>query len=262
MAKQCFSRLFVSFRTFKKIYLLTQTLYIHIHTVTGKKMMLRVLRRRLLTPVTATTAPATASTPHNIHIHTQAPPTTRAYHCLASTSSLRRPPPTTTAAPLPSLSLLPRSFAAAAADLGKGIDIFSPASTEEGGGELEGGKERTFLLGYDGQGFEVRDVNFRGSILALPNACFLWKPRRLEEITPEALAPLLLVKPPIEIVIVGSGEKLERPLPKETLEFMAAKGIAVEHMDTASACSTFNILNQEDRRVAGALLAVDEEETM
>lgn len=28
----------------------------------------------------------------------------------------------------------------------------------------------------------------------------------------------------------------------------------------SSACSTFNILNQEDRRVVGALLAVDEEE--
>lgn len=28
----------------------------------------------------------------------------------------------------------------------------------------------------------------------------------------------------------------------------------------SSACATFNILNQEDRRVVGALLAVDEDE--
>jgi NADH dehydrogenase [ubiquinone] 1 alpha subcomplex assembly factor 3 len=126
------------------------------------------------------------------------------------------------------------------------------------GNEEEAGRERTFLLGYDGQGFEVRDVNYRGSILALPTACFLWKPKKIEEITPESLAPLLIVKPAIEILIIGTGEEVVgRALALTTLKFLAANGVAVEHMDTTSACSTFNILNQEDRRVAAALLAVD-----
>lgn len=112
--------------------------------------------------------------------------------------------------------------------------------------------------------------------------------------------------------MVGSGEKLDRPLPQATREWLTKQGIAVEQMDTvrfffcfiasspsfflrgacnpiisptqppslspyththkthrhrqltnqtqSSACATFNILNQEDRRVVGALLAVDEEE--
>eukprot|EP00624_Nannochloropsis_granulata_P003391 evm.model.NODE_27169_length_92994_cov_27.080458.31 len=137
------------------------------------------------------------------------------------------------------------------ADLGKGVDILAP-------GEEETGKDRTFLLGYDGGGFEVRDINYRGSILAMPSACFLWKPRKVEEITPESLAALMVVRPPIEILVVGSGEDfVGRPLAPATLAFLAANGVAVEHMDTTSACSTFNILNQEDRRVAAALLAVD-----
>ena len=137
------------------------------------------------------------------------------------------------------------------ADLGKGFDLLAP-------GDEETGRDRTFLLGYDGGGFEVRDINYRGSILALPSACFLWKPRKVEEITPESLAPLLVVKPPIEILVVGTGEEfVDRPLAPATLAFLAANGVAVEHMDTTSACSTFNILNQEDRRVAAALLAVD-----
>lgn len=59
------------------------------------------------------------------------------------------------------------------------------------------GQQRTFLLGYDGRGFEVRDVNYRGSILAFPRACFLWRARTIEDVTPEALAPILMVKPPI-----------------------------------------------------------------
>ncbi len=135
------------------------------------------------------------------------------------------------------------------------MDLLAPVETGPDGAVV--GLERTFLLGYDGQGFEVRDVNYRGSVLALPSACFLWKPRVVEDITPAALAPLLLVKPPIEILVVGTGQRVGRPLPPATVEFLAAKGVALELMDTASACSTFNILNQEDRRVAGAFLAVD-----
>ncbi|EWM27619.1 NADH dehydrogenase [ubiquinone] 1 alpha subcomplex assembly factor 3 [Nannochloropsis gaditana] len=145
-----------------------------------------------------------------------------------------------------------RQQSRAFSDLGKGIDVLAV------GNEEEAGRERTFLLGYDGQGFEVRDVNYRGSILALPTACFLWKPKKIEEITPESLAPLLIVKPAIEILIIGTGEEVVgRALALTTLKFLAANGVAVEHMDTTSACSTFNILNQEDRRVAAALLAVD-----
>ena len=63
--------------------------------------------------------------------------------------------------------------------------------------EGEEGQQRTFLLGYDGRGFEVRDINYRGSILAFPRACFLWRARTIDDVTPEALAPLLMVKPPI-----------------------------------------------------------------
>ncbi len=35
-------------------------------------------------------------------------------------------------------------------------------------------------------------------------------------------------------MIVGAGEKLEKPLPKATEEWLAKQGIAVEQMDTVS----------------------------
>lgn len=40
-------------------------------------------------------------------------------------------------------------------------------------------------------------MNYRGSILAFPKACFLWRARTIEDITPDTLAPVLMVKPPI-----------------------------------------------------------------
>jgi uncharacterized protein len=35
-----------------------------------------------------------------------------------------------------------------------------------------------------------------------------------------------------EIVVVGAGEKLDKPLPKATVDWLAKQGIAVEQMDT------------------------------
>lgn len=70
----------------------------------------------------------------------------------------------------------------------------------------EEGQQRTFLLGYDGRGFEVRDINYRGSILAFPKACFLWRARTVDDITPEALAPILMVKPPIGACVSFPGQ--------------------------------------------------------
>lgn len=123
-----------------------------------------------------------------------------------------------------------RGLASVPADLGKGVDILAvrerdtssalpklthdsiqfnnhhhhaqPPHTQPQDGEEQ---QRTFLLGYDGRGFEVRDINYRGSILAFPNACFLWRARTVADITPEALAPILMVKPPIGACVRGRG---------------------------------------------------------
>lgn len=43
-------------------------------------------------------------------------------------------------------------------------------------------------------------------------------------------------------------------LPEAFTRGLAAKGISVEAIDTPNAAATFNILNQEGRKVAGALL--------
>jgi uncharacterized protein len=45
----------------------------------------------------------------------------------------------------------------------------------------------------------------------------------------------LLVVLATEIVVVGSGVRLEKPVAKELVEMLRAKGVAVEQMDTVSA---------------------------
>lgn len=64
----------------------------------------------------------------------------------------------------------------------------------------------------------------------------------------EALASL-----EVEVVIFGSGLRLRFPHPA-WLAPLAKRRIGIETMDTAAACRTYNILAQEGRDVAVALL--------
>lgn len=57
----------------------------------------------------------------------------------------------------------------------------------------------------------------------------------------------------VEVVIFGSGPRIRFPRPA-WLAPLAARRIGIETMDTAAACRTYNILAQEGREVAVALL--------
>jgi uncharacterized protein len=57
----------------------------------------------------------------------------------------------------------------------------------------------------------------------------------------------------VEVVIFGSGSRIRFPRPV-WLKSLVARRIGIETMDTAAACRTYNILAQEGRDVAAALL--------
>ncbi len=60
-----------------------------------------------------------------------------------------------------------------------------------------------------------------------------------------------------EIVLFGSGARQRFPTAEITRPLIEA-GIAVEVMDTGAACRTYNILSSEDRRVAAALMMIED----
>lgn len=72
-----------------------------------------------------------------------------------------------------------------------------------------------------------------------------------EQLGPEHFAALAQLK--VEVVIFGSGRRIRFPQPA-WIAPLAARRIGVETMDTAAACRTYNILAQEGREVAVALL--------
>jgi uncharacterized protein len=74
---------------------------------------------------------------------------------------------------------------------------------------------------------------------------------RFEDLGPEHFD--VLAGLPVEVVIFGSGDRIRFPKPA-WLATLAQRRIGIETMDSAAACRTYNILAQEGRQVAVALL--------
>lgn len=67
------------------------------------------------------------------------------------------------------------------------------------------------------------------------------------------LAPVLALDPRPEILILGTGARLEWP-GGELRRAARAAGIALEAMDSGAAARTWNLLVAEGRRVAALIL--------
>ena len=78
-----------------------------------------------------------------------------------------------------------------------------------------------------------------------------WPSSRFEDLGPEHFAQLAQLD--AEVVIFGSGSRIRFPT-AAWLQPLMARRIGIETMDTAAACRTYNILAQEGRSVAAALL--------
>ncbi|KAJ7228163.1 DUF498-domain-containing protein [Mycena pura] len=99
--------------------------------------------------------------------------------------------------------------------------------------------------------------------LLLPAACilldgkvFLWDvPDKTTQWGREHLAMFEVVVPRPEILILGTGAELVHP-PPSFRSYLTDLGIQVDVMSTRNACSTFNLLAEEGRRVAAALAPI------
>jgi len=78
-----------------------------------------------------------------------------------------------------------------------------------------------------------------------------WPAARFEDLEAQHFEQLAQLD--CEIVIFGSGARIRFPQ-AAWLRPLMAKRVGIETMDTAAACRTYNILAQEGRSVAAALL--------
>jgi uncharacterized protein len=111
---------------------------------------------------------------------------------------------------------------------------------------------RQVIEGYGASAFRVAGILYAGSILVFPDATLEWPVSRFEDVTLDALQPVV-ERGGTEILLLGCGARMQR-VPAALRQALKGAGISLDAMDTGAACRTYNVLLAEDRRVAAALL--------
>ncbi|XP_068598362.1 NADH dehydrogenase [ubiquinone] 1 alpha subcomplex assembly factor 3 isoform X1 [Brachionichthys hirsutus] len=112
---------------------------------------------------------------------------------------------------------------------------------------------RLMIHSYSEQGFTINGSSVLGPCAVLPPAILQWKVGSYKDITEESVSLFHMIVPRIEILVLGTGARLERINPS-VLALLKRKGIAVEVQDTPNACATFNLLSGEGRITAAGLI--------
>jgi len=117
-------------------------------------------------------------------------------------------------------------------------------------------REPPAIEGYGGGGFRIGGARIAGSVLILDDLARPWPVSALADLTLEALAPVFAAgRATVEFVLVGAGP-VTAPPPKGLRQALQAEGLGLEVMDTSSACRLYNVLAQDGRRIAAALIAI------
>jgi uncharacterized protein len=138
-----------------------------------------------------------------------------------------------------------------------------------------GSKPKINITGFSESGFNVKNmmklldarlesdtdgtVHMNGSMIAFPNAAFLWSIEEPKDVTIESLSSVLLYRPKLDYLFIGcDGGYGSIPQLTAIQNHMRLQGVCVEQMMLHNAIGTFNVLNGEDRLVAVALLMAKE----
>ena len=110
---------------------------------------------------------------------------------------------------------------------------------------------------YGTGGFRISGRRHEGSVILHQDRVFAWLARSINEILPSALDAVIddpASRP--QILLIGCGARFTA-MPPGLRKWAEANTIAADIMDTGAAARTYNILRQEDRPVAAALIAID-----
>lgn len=116
---------------------------------------------------------------------------------------------------------------------------------------LESSSRVNLIRSYSAHEIRIGEQHLHASCIVSADTVITdWEPASFAELTPQHLERVLTLNP--DVVILGTGPT--QRFPAATIRTtLAARGVGLEVMDLGAACRTFNILVQEERRVAAAL---------
>jgi len=108
------------------------------------------------------------------------------------------------------------------------------------------------IRSYDDTSISINSNTFTQSLAVSSNSLIEdWPVKHINNLSTEALNLLLELQP--EVIVIGTGSKLEFPSP-ETYSNVINQGIGIEFMDSGAACRTYNILISENRKVVAGII--------
>lgn len=113
---------------------------------------------------------------------------------------------------------------------------------------------RAPIDGYGQGGFRFAGMSHRGSLLIVPSGIYAWAPSSAAEIDTASLARVFAEKGEIDLLMIGTGREPVF-IPATLRSELKEAGIAVDYTATGPATSTYNLLLDEGRRIAAALIA-------
>lgn len=113
-------------------------------------------------------------------------------------------------------------------------------------------KHRNTVTAYGDDYVCVNDISYANNLIVMPDMLVEgWTANVFDTLTAEDMRCLAELR--VEVVLLGTGKRLRFPHP-QLMRVMAEAGRGMEVMDFAAACRTFNLLVNEGRDVAAALL--------
>ena len=121
--------------------------------------------------------------------------------------------------------------------------------------ELDNATGETFHIdSYKTGSILVGGQPYTSSFIITPSLIEKWPPKKFSDITVHCIKQILILKP--EFILLGTGRHIHFP-DNTILAPSIDKNIGIEIMDTGAACRCYNILLQEGRNVAAALLMIE-----
>ncbi|HYD07331.1 MAG TPA: Mth938-like domain-containing protein [Reyranella sp.] len=101
--------------------------------------------------------------------------------------------------------------------------------------------------------FLISARDWREPVLVTPAGTTPWPVKSADELSPDNVAPVRTAALPAELLVVGCGARAVF-VPPPVRAALKDAGLAIEVVDTGSACRIYNVLLAEGRRVAAALI--------
>lgn len=109
---------------------------------------------------------------------------------------------------------------------------------------------------YGNGGFRFNDMSHKGSLLITPKGVFAWPVKKYEDLSIQHFLEVFAQKNDIDFILLGTGADIRPKIDTIAKKFQKEQ-IGLDVMNTGAAVRTYNVLLEEKRAFAAALIAVE-----